>query len=305
MRFVVALLLMLVLCPFGGPPGALSAAPLAPHAGKVTLKPKARQFPSQAFSASARLKPLQCVLYVRSVSDFTLRGNAWTWWEQAKGRYMRGQQPQIGAVMVLKRSGRMVHGHVALVKAVINRREILVTHSNWGVSRQARAQIRPAMRVIDVSARNDWSQTRFLDETIGSFGRPYPTYGFIYDSVGEVAALTRKAGNFTNGPMPKIYPEIDLGADHLGRSPGKGTITLGPRGLPIPKLRPQFLQMAGLSPPSKGAAAKSAAKSAVKTAPKPAKNTANKAKKAGKKIGHSGLGGKAKKTPTPLSARKA
>ena len=29
-------------------------------------------------------------------------GDAWTWWEQAEGRYARGTRPEVGAVIVTK-----------------------------------------------------------------------------------------------------------------------------------------------------------------------------------------------------------
>jgi hypothetical protein len=35
--------------------------------------------------------PLQCVPYARLVSGVAIRGDAWTWWDQAAARYSRGR----------------------------------------------------------------------------------------------------------------------------------------------------------------------------------------------------------------------
>ncbi len=43
-------------------------------------------------------------------------------------------------------------------------------------------------RVIDVSAKNDWSQTRFWHQPTAQMGTSvYPTYGFIYAPNTQVA----------------------------------------------------------------------------------------------------------------------
>lgn len=116
-----------------------------------------------------------CVRVVRSISDFTIQGDAWMWWNRAEGRYAREHQPTDGSVLVFKRAGRMQRGHVSLVSNVIDRRTIEVDHS-WLNTRG----LRRGMRVIDVSANNDWSMVRVWHEPTGQLGmRVYPTYGFI------------------------------------------------------------------------------------------------------------------------------
>ena len=116
-----------------------------------------------------------CVRTVRALSDFTIRGDAWTWWASAKGRHDRDVNPAKGAVLVFKRTQRLDRGHVSLVSKVIDRRTVEVDHT-WLEGRG----IRRGMRVIDVSARNDWSAVRVWHEGTGQYGlRTYPTYGFI------------------------------------------------------------------------------------------------------------------------------
>jgi len=121
-----------------------------------------------------------CVRVVRSISDFTIQGDAWMWWNRAEGRYARDNAPADGSVLVFKRAGRMNRGHVSLVSNVIDRRTIEVDHS-WLNTRG----LRRGMRVIDVSANNDWSMVRVWHEPTGQLGqRVYPTYGFILPEGG-------------------------------------------------------------------------------------------------------------------------
>lgn len=125
-------------------------------------------------------KPVQCVPYARSQSGINLYGDAYTWWDQAGISYERGNIPVIGSVLVLSRTNRMTHGHVAVVRRIINSREIDVTHSNWGNDWKTRRIIYDIVRVQDVSQMNDWSFVRFWNHGQGSFGFPYATSGFIY-----------------------------------------------------------------------------------------------------------------------------
>ena len=140
------------------------------------------QTPINSAMASGRTvsKPVQCVPYARDVSGIQIRGDAHTWWDSAAGRYSRGNVPAPGAVMVLARTGKMAHGHLAVVKSVLGRRDITVTHSNWGDDRRSRSIIYDSMRVQDVSAANDWSSVRFWNPELGVFGFPYRAQGFIY-----------------------------------------------------------------------------------------------------------------------------
>ena len=122
----------------------------------------------------------QCVPYARMVSGVNIRGDAWTWWASAADRFARGHLPDVGAVLVLRRSGSMRLGHVAVVREIVGPREIIVAHANWGNTRATRGRVTESSRVVDVSENNDWSQLRFEWPPTGVLGRTYPAYGFIY-----------------------------------------------------------------------------------------------------------------------------
>lgn len=128
-----------------------------------------------AMPASAGV--LQCVPFARQISGIDIHGNAHTWWSQASGRYERGQEPRVGAVLAFSSSRRMPVGHVAMVSRVISDREVLLTHANWSY----RGGIERNVRAIDVSAAGDWSQVRVWYGPIGDLGlRSNPAHGFIY-----------------------------------------------------------------------------------------------------------------------------
>jgi len=124
-------------------------------------------------------KPLQCVPYARKLSNIQIRGNAWTWWDQAEGRYQRGSTPKTGSVLVLKRKNANSLGHVAYVEEVIDNRTLIVSHANW----LNEGRIHNHAPVRDVSEANDWSAVRFWNTEGGHFGgNNYQPYGFIYQN---------------------------------------------------------------------------------------------------------------------------
>jgi len=122
---------------------------------------------------------LQCVTFARDVSGVHLSGNALSWWQNAAGRFDRGQRPEVGAVLNFRASGSMRLGHLSVVSRVLSPREILVDDANWAGPGQRKGMIRRGASVIDVSPNNDWTVVRVANG-IGSWGREYPTYGFIY-----------------------------------------------------------------------------------------------------------------------------
>lgn len=182
MRILLALVMIVVLggCAATGKtpsPAAPSVAVLPPSGGSLLNPyPETDEF-------------LQCVPFARTVSGIEIYGDAWTWWSQAEGRYARGSTPRVGAVMVLRKTGRLRLGHVAVVVAQIDERNLLVSHANWGGDSRTRGKIHARQPVMDISPANDWSQLRFMN-TQGSFGSVYPAYGFIYPDQ-SMAALER------------------------------------------------------------------------------------------------------------------
>lgn len=128
---------------------------------------------------------MQCVPYARDVSGITIYGDAHTWWRQAAGKYNRTHQPKVGAVMVLSKTSRLKHGHLAVVKRIVNSRKIEVEHVNWGGDMKTRKIIYKAMPVIDASENNDWSAARFWNYPTSSFGSVYPVSGFIHKPVSN------------------------------------------------------------------------------------------------------------------------
>jgi surface antigen len=127
--------------------------------------------------ASARF--WQCAPYAREISGIQIFGNANTWWSQAAGKYERGNQPRVGAVLAFASFGKMRLGHVATVSAIVSDREVLLTHANWS----RRGGIEYNVRAVDVSEAGDWSQVKVWFAPNGGLGTTtYPTRGFIYGS---------------------------------------------------------------------------------------------------------------------------
>lgn len=115
-----------------------------------------------------------CVPFARMASGIEIKGNAVTWWAGAAGRYARGNEPQVGAVMAFGATRKMRMGHVAVVSQVVSDRVVKIDHANW-----ARNQISLNMTVVDVSAAGDWSAVR-VESQPGVMGAVYPVKGFIY-----------------------------------------------------------------------------------------------------------------------------
>jgi surface antigen len=139
-------------------------------------------------------KPLQCVPYARDHSSVKIHGDAYTWWDQAAGKYARGSRPSDGAVMVLDNYAGPTRGHVAVVRTLISPREIRVDHANWLDD----GSIYVNDPVEDVSSENDWSLVRVYNLKTGAWGgNVYPVQGFIggYDQGG---LLTQRGA--TMGP---------------------------------------------------------------------------------------------------------
>ena len=132
---------------------------------------------------AATLPPyLQCVPYARDVSGIRIFGDAYTWWNQAEGRYARGYVPKVGAVMAFKPHGNSHLGHVAAISRIIDSRTVLIRHANWSPINGRRGQIEDDVRAVDVSPNNDWSEVRVWFAPIQAMGgTAWPVQGFIYN----------------------------------------------------------------------------------------------------------------------------
>lgn len=121
-------------------------------------------------------QPMQCVPYARDHSSVKINGDAYTWWEQAAGKYQRSGVPSAGAVMVLHDYAGPNRGHVAVVRALVSPREIRVDHANWLDD----GSIYVNDPVEDVSSENDWTLVRIFNLKTGAWGgKVYPVQGFI------------------------------------------------------------------------------------------------------------------------------
>ena len=124
---------------------------------------------------------LQCVPYARQVSGIRIRGDAWTWWGQAEGKYARGTRPKVGAVMAFRPYGKMELGHVAAVSRIVDSRTVRLRHANWSPINGRRGQIEDNVTAVDVSPDNGWSEVRVWFAPVeGLGGTHWPVQGFIY-----------------------------------------------------------------------------------------------------------------------------
>jgi len=119
--------------------------------------------------------PVECAPFARALTGVQLSGAADDWWRQAAGRYRRSTSPAVGSILVLRSSGRLPYGHVAVVTQVMSGRQVLVTQANW-----VHHRITEDQPVIDVSPGNDWSVVRVWWPPSGQMGvAEYAVRGFI------------------------------------------------------------------------------------------------------------------------------
>jgi hypothetical protein len=118
---------------------------------------------------------VECAPFARALTGVSLSGAAVEWWRQADGRYVRTQRPEVGSLLVFRRSGRLPSGHVAVVSQVVSRRQIMVTQANW-----VHHRVTVDQPVLDVSEDGDWTAVRVWWPPSGQMGvGDYPTFGFI------------------------------------------------------------------------------------------------------------------------------
>lgn len=161
---------------------------------------------------------LQCVPYARQVSGIQIYGDAYTWWNQARGRYARGTEPRPGAVMTFRPHGSSRLGHVAAVSRVVDDRTVLIKHANWSEP----GKIENNVRAVDVSDDGDWSEVRVWYGPSRALGASrWPLQGFIYNEAPGKEAKPAEAR-----PSKRRDREIDLPA---GRSDPIGDIIAASR----------------------------------------------------------------------------
>ena len=154
-----------------------------------------------ATAVPAQARFWQCAPYAREISGIQIFGNANTWWSQAAGRYERGEAPEVGAVLSFRPSGHMRLGHVATVSAIVNDREVLLTHANWS----RRGGVEYNVRAVDVSAAGDWSLVKVWYGPQGGLGTTsYPTNGFIYGAGGKAHDAPRQAAPAIETPREPL-----------------------------------------------------------------------------------------------------
>ena len=123
----------------------------------------------------------ECVPFARQASGIQIYGDAWSWWDQANGKYKRGDIPEEGSVIVFRKSSKLRLGHVAVISRVVTQRVVMVTHANWSRQNGVRGRAEQDVTLTDVSPRNDWSQVKVWFRDNGGLGSSvYPVYGFIY-----------------------------------------------------------------------------------------------------------------------------
>ena len=132
----------------------------------------------------------ECVPFARAASGIQIWGDAWTWWDQAKGKYVRGNSPRIGSVLVFARSPRLPLGHVAVVSRIVEDRVVLVTHANWSRVGGRRGHAEQDVTLFDVSPKGDWSQVKvWYRDNAGLGTSAYPANGFIYGTPAAKGVL--------------------------------------------------------------------------------------------------------------------
>lgn len=147
----------------------------------------------------------QCVPFARAASGIQIYGDAWTWWDQADGRYERGDRPRVGAVIAFARQARLPLGHVAVVSRIVERRVLMLTHANWSRQNGERGHAEQDVTLYDVSPDNDWSEVKvWYRDAAGLGGTVYQVNGFIYPS-----AKARPAPELTGAQPDYVGALID------------------------------------------------------------------------------------------------
>jgi hypothetical protein len=123
----------------------------------------------------------QCVPFARQASGVAIYGDAWTWWDQAEGRYERGRRPRVGSVVAFARQPALRLGHVAVVSRIVEKRVLMLTHANWSRRDGRRGHAEQDVTIHDVSPDNDWSEVKvWWGDRQGLGSTVYQVHGFIH-----------------------------------------------------------------------------------------------------------------------------
>jgi len=114
------------------------------------------------------------------------RCRAWTWWQEASGKYAKTHAPALGSVMVLYRYAGPDRAHLAVVTAMPSAREIRIAHANW----LDQGRVYTNVPVYDMSQDNDWSAVKVYNPATQDWGtHVYDVQGFIGPgAAGDVMA---------------------------------------------------------------------------------------------------------------------
>ncbi len=149
----------------------------------------------------------ECVPFAREASGIQIYGDAWSWWDQAEGRYRRGHVPHEGAVVVFARGPRLPLGHVAVVSRVVEDRVVMLTHANWSRQNGERGHTEQDVTLFDVSPDNDWSEVRvWFRDNDGLGGTSYRVSGFIYGTGRPARELTGRHPDYVGALIDAYVP---------------------------------------------------------------------------------------------------
>jgi surface antigen len=167
----------------------------------------------------------QCVPFARLISGIQIFGDAWTWWQQAAGRYETGFTPRAGAVLCFKPTSRMRLGHVAVVSQVLTDRVVQITHANWSPIEGSRGKIEKDVTVIDVSPEGNWSEVKvWYDPNRDLGGSTYATHGFIYPDASARMIAASGVSKFQNGAIAVAQQAASQMASAV--RPGQGPMSV-------------------------------------------------------------------------------
>jgi surface antigen len=180
------------------------------HATARTATPPGKRGSQVAKNGKARVARgggLQCVPFARNASGIEVAGNAHLWWDHAAGVYARGQTPEANSILSFRANRSMPLGHVAVVRRVVNARELEIDHANWSGPGGRKGSVSRGVSVVDVSDNNDWTAVRVALGHSGDYGSIYPTNGFIYErpeTGGTMMAANTAAPTATPAPIPEL-----------------------------------------------------------------------------------------------------